>query len=54
MNEADYDTVRIFFADDTSTLIHVPEDDDIQDAIVILCDNERWSLEDVTGWKIEA
>ena len=44
----------MFFADDTSTIINVLEDDDIQDAIVILCDNEGWSLEDMTGWKIES
>ena len=50
----DYDTVRVFFADDTNTTINVLRDDDIQDAIVDLCHSEGWSLEDVTGWKIEA
>jgi hypothetical protein len=44
-----YDTYRIYFTDGSSTLITITEDDNIQDAVVEMCDQEGWSSEDVTN-----
>jgi len=47
------DQVRVYFADGTSTVTYVLDDEDIQDHIVELCENEGWSLEDLTDYAIE-
>ena len=47
-----YDKVRVYFYDNTSTIIHVSEDDNIEDEIVNLCETEGWDIQDVDGWVI--
>lgn len=47
-----FDEVRVYFKDDTSTIIYVAQDDSIQDAIVELCENEGWNLFDVIDYSI--
>lgn len=51
-DELDYDTVRVFFEDGTSTVIHVLVDESIQDAIVAMCEAEGYDTLDVTDYKI--
>lgn len=51
--ETDYDTVRVYFNDDTSTVINVLVDDDIADAIVTMCEDEGFDLLTVTNFTIE-
>lgn len=55
MNEkiGDYDNVRVYFKDESSTLIWVHKDNVIQDAILELCENQGWDMRDVTNYKIE-
>lgn len=50
---ADYDTVRVYFDDDSSTQIHVVKDDNIQDSIVELCEDNGWALSSVINYAIE-
>ena len=47
------DQVRVYFSDGTSTVTYVLGDEDIQDHIVELCENEGWSLADLTDYSIE-
>ena len=48
-----YDEVKVTFTDGTSTIIYVDYDDNIQDAIVELCEQEGWDTEDVTDFAIK-
>jgi hypothetical protein len=54
MKEPEYDVVRVYFKDGTSTVINVLADDDIRDAIVEMCENKGYDMLDVTGYSIEA
>ena len=47
-----YDTVRVHFTNDTSTVLHVNEDDDIVIAIMELCNRKGWSLNSILRWGI--
>lgn len=47
-----WDAVRVYFNDNTSTVIHVLYDDSIKDSIVELCENEGWPLHDVVDYSI--
>ena len=51
MNE-DYLQVRIYFNDDSTTIMHVHIDDNITDEIVDLCEGEGWDISTVTDYKI--
>ena len=53
MKEIEYDTVRVHFADGTSTVIHVLVDEEIQDAIVAMCEAEGYDLRTVKDYSIE-
>ncbi len=53
MTSDDYDTVRVYFKDDSSTIICVQHDDSIEDAIVELCENHGWDMQDVIDYSIE-
>jgi hypothetical protein len=53
LEEPEHDVVRVFFDDDTSTVINVLVDDDIPDAIVKLCEDQGYSTRSVTDFKIE-
>lgn len=48
----DYDVVRVFFDDGTFTTINVLEDDDIQDAIVEMCEREGYDMMTVINYSI--
>lgn len=46
------DKVRVTFKDNTSTIIHVLDDESIQDRIVELCEQEGWDMLEVDGYRI--
>ena len=48
-----YDVIEITFKDDTTDLINVMEDDDIQDAIVDHCGRQGWSSHDVKTYYLK-
>ena len=48
-----WDLVIVKFSDGTSTSLWVGEDEDIQDAVVDLCERSGWDASTVTGWHIE-
>lgn len=50
---ADYDTVRVYFDDDSSTQIHVLRNDSIRDKIVELCEDNGWDMNTVINYAIE-
>lgn len=52
-DDLDYDTVRVFFEDDTSTVINVSVDESIQDAIVTMCEGEGYDASTVVNYTIE-
>lgn len=51
-DELDYDIVRVFFVDGTSTVINVLVDEVIQDAIVEMCEAEGYDALTVTDFSI--
>ena len=48
-----YDKVRVYFNNGDSTVICVPFNDDIRDAVVEMCDNEGYDYMTVTHCAIE-
>ena len=52
MNE-DYDCIRVFFDDGTSTVMHVHEGDNVVAEITEMCEREGYDLLTVTDWRIE-
>ena len=48
----DYDRVRVYFDDGQFTTMNVPEDENIRDAIVELCETEGWNMLTVVNYEI--
>ena len=46
------DQVRVYFTDD-ECVIYVEQDEDIDDAIVEMCENNDWSLHEVMSYHIK-
>ena len=47
-----YDEVKIEFSDGTNDIIYIPEDDDLQEAVVDHCERTGWNVNDVTNYHI--
>ena len=45
-----FDAYLVEFNDGSSTTFYVDQDDEIQDALVALCDQEGWNVDDITGY----